>query len=263
MRSVKSLAYLKRLPEVWRCVRQSYRPLAVTSRYLQVGTNGYPFSLRLRSGITLVLNDFHDVVTAWVVFFRNEYEISQDVMTVVDLGANIGCFSLRVASEFPMARVIAVEPFPATVDRLAGHVRLNALQERIHIWRLAVAGGSSQRRMPAAGPGPSRGLLAAADEFRNTVSVSAISLSEVLSKACTAFGTQTIDFLKMDIEGAEHEAVLATPPSALKVIRRLGLEYHPNQPKTKLFNLLTNSGLHMEHDRVIGPDVGIAHFRRM
>jgi hypothetical protein len=95
------------------------------------------------------------------------------------------------------------------------------------------------------------------------IEVDTVSFEEILRRACVEFRAESIDFVKMDIEGAEHEAVLAAPLSALTVIRHLGMEYHPNQPKEKLFRHLSAAGLSLQHDRILGPDVGVAHFCRL
>jgi hypothetical protein len=92
--------------------------------------------------------------------------------------------------------------------------------------------------------------------------VSVISLDDLLQRAGDHFRAETIDFVKIDIEGGEHEAILAASPRTLRRIRRLGMEYHPNCPKELLFNCLQSHGLKLEHDRIIGKDVGIAHFAR-
>jgi hypothetical protein len=94
----------------------------------------------------------------------------------------------------------------------------------------------------------------------DNVEVESVPLEEILRRACAEFQAECIDFLKMDIEGAEHEAILAAPHSVLKVIRHLGMEYHPNQPKETLFRHLMAAGLSLQHDRILGPDVGVAHF---
>jgi FkbM family methyltransferase len=263
MRWVKTMLYVNRLPEVCRCFRQTRFPLGVVRRYLGFGSNGYPFQFELWNGLAMELKDFHDVATAWIVFFRNEYQIPKNSKTILDLGANIGCFSLRAARDFPWARIIAAEPFPTTYQRLADHVRQGAFQDRILTWKLAVAGDNRRRQMPVAGPSPSRGLLGLNSAVGEGVEVDTVSLEEILRRACAEFRAESIDFLKMDIEGAEHEAVVAAPLSALKVIRHLGMEYHPNQPKEKLFRHLIAAGLSLQHDRILGPDVGVAHFCRL
>jgi FkbM family methyltransferase len=260
MRWTKSLRHLDRLPEVWRCFRHSHQALRVTGRYLGIGSGRYPFHLELRNGLSLDLHEFHDLVTAWVVFFRNEYDVPASIATVLDLGANIGCFSLQTACNHPAARIIAVEPFPTTYDRLAAHVGLSVFRERIRIWNLGVAADSQPRWMPVAAPSPNRGMLGPGVSSADAVEVSVVSLEELFARACQEFGTESIDYVKMDVEGAEHEAILATPPSSLRVVRRLAMEYHPNRPKEPLFSHLSAAGLRLERERIIGRNVGIAHF---
>jgi len=242
---------------------RSRRPFAVSRRYLQFGASNYPFRFELRNGLSLDLNGFHDLVTAWIVFFRNEYRIPPNVQTILDLGANIGCFSLRSAFDIPSVRVIALEPFPSTFERLVANIRNHVVQDRIQSWKLGVAARSQSRRMAIGGPSQSICLLAEeAGVADNRLEVSVVTLEEALERACAAFGTETVDFVKMDIEGAEHETILATSPAALRRIRCLGMEYHPNQPKAPLFDHLIAAGFDLQHDWVIGRDVGVAHFHR-
>ena len=41
-------------------------------------------------------------------------------------------------------------------------------------------------------------------------------------------GDDPIDYLKMDAEGAEYDALGHAPPHVLRRIRKIGLEYHPS-----------------------------------
>src|SRR5207245_2905245 len=137
-RWARSILHLKRLPELGRCLRRARRPLSWVRRYLQIGRDDYPARLELRNGLAIDLNEFVDLITAWVVFFRDEYRVPSDVRTVLDLGANIGCFSLKTVREIPAARVIAVEPFPATHERLTANIARNGCEDRIRAWKLGV-----------------------------------------------------------------------------------------------------------------------------
>jgi FkbM family methyltransferase len=126
--------------------------------------------------------------------------------TFVDIGANVGLYSLFVASRGgPQARVIAAEPQPGIVDRLRFNVRSNpgfditvlplAVTDREGCVDLVIqqrdrAGSYVDRGEPRPNDGekltvPCRPLLAILDE-------AAIS---------------AIDALKIDIEGAEDLAL--------------------------------------------------------
>lgn len=236
--------------------------LPVLCRYLQVGNGDYPFCLDLTNGLKIELHNFHDLVTAWVVFFRIEYRVPAYARTILDLGANIGCFSLKTLADFPSARVIAVEPFPPTFDQLVHNLGSHGFGDRIRTWRFGVAGSSGSRKMVDSGPRPSLGFVPEGVSDTQTIDVLVDSLGSVLAKACAILETDTVDFVKMDIEGAEHEAILAARPPELLPIQALGMEYHQNGPKDVLFAHLSAAGLRLVSDRVLGRDVGVAHFQR-
>jgi hypothetical protein len=58
----------------------------------------------------------------------------------------------------------------------------------------------------------------------NNPTVRVITLDDAVSLA----GTEMIDLLKVDIEGAEAEVLGATSPSTFRRIRRIALEFHDN-----------------------------------
>jgi hypothetical protein len=134
------------------------------------------------------------------------------------------------------------------------------MEEHIQCWELAVAGAAGIRRMQAAALAQSVGLL----ESRaiDGIQVKALSLQEIFGRACETFQNKSIDFVKMDIEGGEHEAILATAPSDLRPIEQLAMEYHPNAPKARLFEHLVAAGLRLQDDRVVHQNSGVAHLRR-
>lgn len=263
MRWLKSFRSIDRVPEFFRCLRRCRRPGGFLRRYLAGGERGYPYVLELRDGVRVELENFHDLVTAWVVFVREEYHVEAGTGTFLDLGANIGCFSLFAAARCPSARIVAIEPFPSTYDRLSSNLSRNLLADRATCWPIGVAAGSGIRRMVDEGEASqSRGILPAEAATAAGIEVEVLSLSELLSRACDQLQSATIDFVKIDIEGGEHEALLSCSPEGLRPIRRLGMEYHPNRPKRPLFDHLAAAGFRVESDRRFGPDVGVAHFVR-
>lgn len=59
--------------------------------------------------------------------------------TVLDVGANLGAFSLNLAARRPDLRFHALEPVSATHGWLRVNIRRNAMEERVRAYRLAVA----------------------------------------------------------------------------------------------------------------------------
>ncbi len=72
---------------------------------------------------------------------------------------------------------------------------------------------------------------------------------------------ETIDMLKMDIEGAEHDVLLFSAEDVLRRIRTLALEYHPNASKEVLFDALRSAGFDLVQEQWC-PTLLLADFRQ-
>lgn len=139
---------------------------------------------------------------------------------VVDIGANIGAFTLDAAARYAAATVHAYEPDPETCAVLRQNIDANGLSSRVRIWNAAVAGQSGTLRLwrgegsvlaSAHLPAAMRG--AACD-------VPAVTLPTVLARTCGRIGV-----LKMDCEGAEAEVLEAAGP-ALDAVEFVVAEFH-------------------------------------
>jgi FkbM family methyltransferase len=239
-------------------MRQSVGWGALIGGYLGFWPLNYPREFRTRRGDVLTLEDFHDLVTAWIIFFRREYEVDASCRLIVDAGANIGTFSLFAAREAAGARIVALEPFPVTRARLENHMTRNALSQRVVCRPWALGRADAARRMDSSGgPSQSRGLCeeGAATEG---VPVEAVTLATLWERE----QLDQVDLLKMDIEGGEHEVIPATPPEVLRRAAAIAMEYHPNGSKEALFSRLLDAGFTLAHDAPNGLNSGVAHFRR-
>src|SRR5580765_7383609 len=107
-----------RLLEILVCRRETEQWLAVTLAYLRLRELPLPYNLRLRTGQKLTLKERIDIVVFWLVFLRRHYPVAASDRVIVDVGANIGLFTIYAARQLPDARIIAVEPFPETCRRL-------------------------------------------------------------------------------------------------------------------------------------------------
>lgn len=125
----------------------------------------------------------------------------------VDVGANIGWFSLAVAAHRPSSTVWAVEPLPATADRLAANVAAAELaQVVIHRVLLGAADGVAE-------------LVATADSaFAHVSGAGRTSRTgrpeptvtcpvTTLDRLWQAAGRPRVDAVKIDVEGAEPEVL--------------------------------------------------------
>jgi len=140
--------------------------------------------------------------------------------TVLDVGANVGFWSIPLASHLKGNGCLhAFEPVPANFKRLAENVRRNALENRIYLHE---EGLSDQNRSL---------LISLREDFANgseTGNAAIVIDSEDLRFKCTeirvqkldnifeSLGLSTIDFIKADIEGHEDKFLAG----AVDTIRR-------------------------------------------
>ena len=146
--------------------------------------------------------------------------------TFVDLGANEGYFSVLGARLVgPTGRVIAIEPQPRLTPVLERNIALNRLTN-VSLVSVAVsdtAGTAALYMAPDTNTG-STGLTRATRYSVGTTTVPTRTLAEVVAEV----GLQTIDLLKVDIEGFEYEAILGSADLfRAGRVRTVALELHP------------------------------------
>jgi FkbM family methyltransferase len=260
-RWVKVVLYISRVREVWTAAGLTTSWFRMTLAYLSIWPLQYPWELVTRRGQVIRLENFHDLVTAWVVFCRGEYRVPRDAGTIVDLGANFGAFTLLAAGKAGSSKIVSVEPFPRMFDRLEEHVGRNGLKGRVECMKIAVGRVSGERFMPLEGcPDQSRSLLPENSPEGNAVAVKTLSFEDLMREVFSRLQADRVDLLKIDIEGAEHEWVPVLKPGALARIRAIQLEYHPNGSKQVLFDAFQKEGFYCVKDWSVASDFGVAHF---
>ena len=136
---------------------------------------------------------------------------------IVDIGANIGAFTLECAARHPAAAIHAYEPDPATRAVLQQNVVANGLERRVTIWPEAVAAADGTIDFHQTGSSLESGSRGAAGV---PLRVPSVSLTTVLARAGGPAG-----LLKIDAEGAEveiFEAAAGTTPAS-----HIVGEFHP------------------------------------
>jgi FkbM family methyltransferase len=243
----KILKSVNRTPEILRCTRETAQWAEISAAYTGLARLPYPHMLRLRGGERIRLEELQDLKAFWQIFLRKVYRVRATDRVILDLGANIGLFTLYAARRAPQARVVALEPFPSTFRRLLETVHDHHLDDRVTCLNIAVTGASGVRIMPTT-PIPSQSrFLAPADSGRSGTEVVGKTLETVLDEN----DLDRVDLLKIDIEGSEYEVLLSTPPSALARISRIAMEYHADggpYSKQQLFEHLRGAGFTVAWD---------------
>lgn len=166
--------------------------------------------------------------------------------TFVDAGANIGFYSVLAARLVgPEGRVFAFEMMPDTAEILRHHAQINAAG-----WIEVVENALSERNgeivtasVEPGKHGQASIVSSASAEGRVAVEVATVTLDTALADA------GRIDVLKMDLEGAEHLALLG----ARQVLARTGcVVFESNDEDQRVFDLLRQHGFAVE--RLIAHD---------
>lgn len=156
------------------------------------------------------------------VFARDEYGLNgiapRSLETVIDVGAHIGAFTVRVA---PLARrVLAYEPVGVNYETLAHNA---GRFPHVRTFRAAVSGrrGSATLFLDDA---PDRHSMFPSEAARRTnpVTIETVTLEDVFREN----GVEACDLLKMDCEGAEYETIYAAPPDLWRRVKAIRMEYH-------------------------------------
>jgi FkbM family methyltransferase len=173
----------------------------------------------LRDGYRLVDGTGTLAGTIAVVFIRREYGTIREFKTIVDIGANMGSFAIYAARSCPKAKILCYEPHPQNFVYLNENISVNSLGERITAFQCAVASTSGQRIF-GLGQSPTHSLVGAETGVSETVHCT--TLADILSSQ----RLETIDFLKINCEGAEYEILESCAQADFKRITNIRLEYH-------------------------------------
>jgi FkbM family methyltransferase len=197
----------------------------------------------------------------WQIYCRGVYDVRPSDRLIVDAGANIGLFACYAATAARQSIVHAVEPMPATYERLRRTVQENGLEARIHCHRYALSSCSGEGAMALASASQMAHVTAAAGTA--TVPVSTMTLAELVGK----IGAPVVDLLKMDIEGSEYDVLLSASADVLRTFRRIIVEFHapPKQIASNKWDLarhVTDAGFHLRENPNAAGDYGMFHFAR-
>jgi FkbM family methyltransferase len=205
-----------------RCFLVFRTPLGVIYHYLS-RTSPKGGVICLRSGLKIHLSGHpDDVITVFVIFIRRDYGTVPPGGVVVDIGANIGVYSLYAAA-CGAGGVHAFEPNSEAFRQLSRNIRENHLDNLVRAHRLAVSGGESEKVKFPKISSMYNAIIEDAT-VRDYEVVPAMTLGGIIGQFFP--GNTVIDLLKMDCEGSEYDILYTTGSEVFQRIREIRLEYH-------------------------------------
>lgn len=158
---------------------------------------------------TLILNRDDPIVSGALALGAYEREtldrwreLIRDGTTVLDVGANIGTYTLIAAHRNPSGRVLAIEPSSENAAILEQMVRSNAFQN-VTVIRSAAGATSSRGLLHLESDNKGLHSLIPSSTATGSEEVSVRPVDELLGEA----GVQRVDLIKIDVEGYESKVV--------------------------------------------------------
>lgn len=153
------------------------------------------------------------------VFIHEEYKIPFETnpRLIVDAGANIGLASLYFADKFPQAKIMAIELELSNYELLVRNCRgmTNVTPLHAAVW-------SREASLRIANPGAEKWGFTVESCTNGAAGVKALTIPQILAQS----GHETIDILKLDIEGAELELFSDGCEEWLPRVKMIIIELH-------------------------------------
>lgn len=191
---------------------------AVGLRYKTVSVRG--FKIRVRRLTTDEL--FVQNLLVGEEYTPPGYEIREGD-TVIDVGGNIGTFSLLAARRASRGRVFTFEPIRENYDLLNGNLARNRIRN-VTAQKMAILDkkGSVKIYLSAENTGRHSVLEHRGSDADWFEEVETVSLADVFD----AHNIERCHFLKMDCEGAEYPILYNLPRTYFRRIDKIVMEYH-------------------------------------
>jgi FkbM family methyltransferase len=197
------------------------------SRNMNYKTINENYSFEIRSFLDDPSNDHNlDYKVIDETWNENVYRIHEyqfkDNAVFLDIGANIGSVSLyvdnfnKVRDEYNKIKVYSVEPEPNNLLLLKENIKNNPTE---NITVISNAIWHEQKTVLITNKGGNSSII---DETNDeSVEVLAITIQDFID----LYGIDEIDVVKIDIEGAEFDLIINTPPETLAKIKYITLEF--------------------------------------
>ena len=195
----------------------------IISNFEKWGEKTFIYNIGKKAKFRLRVNtsDKFTVIEVWESkeYIDSEFDIKKDDV-VVDIGANIGAFSVLAAKKANNGIIFAYEPDKENYGMLLKNKFLNKV-DNIFPFNLAISA--------------KKGSI---DFFTTKLNSNAHSVydsspsriikikSNTLNDIFTTNKIRRINYLKIDAEGAEYDILLNTPTELIRKIDKIVLEYH-------------------------------------
>ena len=216
---------------------EDYKLLLNTPRFTEISVNFLGTKIKIPDSASSVFLN-RELFGAEIY----KFDSTKDTPLIIDCGANIGMSIIYFKSIYPNAEIIAFEPD----KKIFNYLKYNVESFEFKNIKLINKGlWKEESTLNFLSEGSDGGRIAIEKDMDNIIQIETVKLSSYLKN-------NEVDFLKIDIEGAETE-VLIECQNELKNIKNIFIEYHSfvndKQTLSVILNILENNGFryYIEH----------------
>lgn len=197
-------------------------------KYLRKSADNFNFNCRSGINVSVPKRLLH---TYKECFFDETYlkglpneKSKSSVNTIIDIGANVGFFSLFILSRNPDAALFAFEPIPKNFDLLNQYKSENP-DLNFHVFNMAVT--KPEQKSITLYFDDADSFTTSASKFidqnqKSQIEVKATSLEQIILDN----QLKRVDLVKLDCEGSEYDIIYNTSEAIFDRISMLAIETH-------------------------------------
>lgn len=159
-----------------------------------------------------------DPIVVREIFEENVYEVNDTHFNrggvVVDIGANIGTFAIY-AGQYA-SKVYAIEPEPHNLEALKNNIALNSMEDRVVPLPYGISDYKGTAVIHDSGGGSS-----IKDDGMFGTEIEVMSLNDLFK----LYSIESVDVLKIDVEGSELEIILGASKENLNKCKYITMEF--------------------------------------
>jgi len=185
-----------------------------------------------------------DIITFMTVFGKREYGKIENNSVVIDIGANIGLFTIYALTN-GAKKVISVEPSAEAFETMAKNININNFSHKVILIRKAVTSKDGEKVFIKNNSSPYNEITYYQPDMQNWQAIDTISLNKIFEST-----SSDISLLKIDCEGSELEILKSLRKEFFDKIKDIRIEYHlKNYSKKSLFELIYSFGFYLVYEK--------------
>lgn len=202
-------------------------------KYIKGEDNTF-YNFGLKNGLNLSVNkNAGDLTTLFEIFVNDDYSFKGDPdakFNILDIGANVGYFSMLFSKKYPKAEIFSFEPFPNTYKRLTDNINLNnAVNVKPYPFAVSDFNGTADfYSFEWAGCNTMIDRKFDDGHYDKTT-VNVLAFDDIFAKT----GVNEFQFGKIDCEGSEYQIFLNSKDESILKIKNYIIEVHEDKKYSK------------------------------